>query len=81
MFAIARSTEGPPRPTGISAAAADFINACLKHNMAERPTAAELLQHPWVAAADAARRQADTAPRGTAAPALAAAAAAGGGAP
>jgi serine/threonine protein kinase len=58
MFAIARSTEGPPRPAGMSATALDFLDCCLQVDPAQRPTATELLQHPWVATADAARREA-----------------------
>lgn len=49
MFAIAKTAEGPPRPTNVSASALDFLNRCLAQEPRERPTATELLRHPFVA--------------------------------
>jgi len=39
----------PPLPTGISAECTDFLVKCLQSNWLERPTATELLQHPFLA--------------------------------
>ncbi|KAG2486893.1 hypothetical protein HYH03_014487 [Edaphochlamys debaryana] len=49
MFTIAKTEEGPPRPKGISEEAARFLDKCLQFDPAKRPTAAELLQDPFVA--------------------------------
>jgi serine/threonine protein kinase len=48
MYAIANGKEGPPRPEGISEDARSFLDQCLQYDPAHRPTATELLEHPWV---------------------------------
>ncbi|GBF97716.1 serine threonine kinase [Raphidocelis subcapitata] len=45
-----------PLPAGAGGAFADFVAAALTHDAAERPSAAALLAHPWVAAAAAGAR-------------------------
>ncbi|XP_009777785.1 mitogen-activated protein kinase kinase kinase 1-like [Nicotiana sylvestris] len=47
LFRIGRG-EPPPLPDTLSAEAQDFINRCLRVNPNDRPTAAELLEHPFV---------------------------------
>ncbi|OIT35455.1 PREDICTED: mitogen-activated protein kinase kinase kinase 1-like isoform X2 [Nicotiana attenuata] len=47
LFRIGRG-EPPPIPDTLSAEAQDFINRCLRVNPNDRPTAAELLEHPFV---------------------------------
>ena len=49
MFTIAKSPEGPPRPSHASRDALDFLDRCLAQEPAERPPASELLKHPFVA--------------------------------
>jgi serine/threonine protein kinase len=48
MFKIAQSGHGPPRPEDLSDDARSFLDACLSMDPAARPTAAQLLDHPWV---------------------------------
>jgi serine/threonine protein kinase len=57
LYQIANSEEGPERPQGVSPACRDFLDKCLATDPAARPTAAELLEHPFVAAAEAAVEQ------------------------
>ncbi len=40
--------ELPPIPPGISSQLNDFLGACFARDPADRPTAAQLLQHPWI---------------------------------
>ncbi|KAH7439182.1 hypothetical protein KP509_04G048600 [Ceratopteris richardii] len=40
--------EGPPIPEDVPEDAKDFINRCLETNPLKRPTAAQLLEHPFV---------------------------------
>jgi hypothetical protein len=40
-----------PLPHGVSPELASFLDACFTHDAATRPTAAQLLSHPWVAPA------------------------------
>ncbi|XP_059313655.1 mitogen-activated protein kinase kinase kinase 1-like [Lycium ferocissimum] len=47
LFRIGRG-EPPPIPDTLSAEAQDFIKRCLRVNPNDRPTAAELLEHPFV---------------------------------
>eukprot|EP00873_Tetraselmis_striata_P023812 jgi/Tetstr1/444076/TSEL_003316.t1 len=49
MFQIAKTTTGPPIPDCVSAVARDFLGLCFRVDPAQRPTASELLQHPFVA--------------------------------
>ncbi|KAG2454465.1 hypothetical protein HYH02_001484 [Chlamydomonas schloesseri] len=60
MFTIAKTEEGPPRPKGISEEARRFLDKCLQFDPAKRPTAAELLQDPFVARAGAGAAAAGT---------------------
>ena len=57
MFAIAVANELPPLPSDLSADGADFLAACFRRDPAQRPTAAELLRHPFLAL----RKASDTA--------------------
>ncbi|CAA0840928.1 mitogen-activated protein kinase kinase kinase 5 [Striga hermonthica] len=41
-------TESPPIPNTMSAEGKDFLQCCFRRNPAERPTASELLDHPFV---------------------------------
>ena len=41
---------GPPRPANTSPEVLDFINQCLQRDRLSRPTATELLSHPFLAA-------------------------------
>jgi len=56
MYHIAKVPEGPPRPKGCSELALSFLNLCLRHDPNERPTATELLQHPFVCNSEVVRR-------------------------
>lgn len=47
LFRIGKG-EPPPVPTSLSPDARDFILQCLQVNPNDRPTAAELLNHPFV---------------------------------
>uniref|UniRef100_A0A0C9S3I4 mitogen-activated protein kinase kinase kinase n=1 Tax=Wollemia nobilis TaxID=56998 RepID=A0A0C9S3I4_9CONI len=47
MFKVFRS-EVPPIPDSLSPGGREFIRCCLKRNPAERPTASQLLDHPFV---------------------------------
>jgi len=42
--------QEPPQLTGEgwSAGFHDFVTACLKRNASDRPSAKQLLEHPWV---------------------------------
>ncbi|KAH7447044.1 hypothetical protein KP509_01G088900 [Ceratopteris richardii] len=47
MFKVTRA-DTPPIPEGLSPEGEDFIRCCLQKNPAERPSAASLLEHPFV---------------------------------
>ncbi|GBG59479.1 hypothetical protein CBR_g38503 [Chara braunii] len=49
LFAIASSTAPPPIPEHLSNEAKDFLLSCFKRDPKERPSAGELLKHPFVA--------------------------------
>ncbi len=50
MFHIGIATQAPPLPTQdqLSVAGIDFIERCLTLDPKERPTAIELMDHPWI---------------------------------
>lgn len=48
MFKIGNSKELPTIPDHLSDDGKDFIRRCLQREPSKRPTAAELLQHPFV---------------------------------
>jgi serine/threonine protein kinase len=49
MYAIVNNPEGPPRPPSLDPLVGSFLDDCLKHDFRDRPTASQLLQHPWIA--------------------------------
>jgi mitogen-activated protein kinase kinase kinase len=51
MFHIGISTQHPPlpEPGQVSDLGIDFIERCLTLSPGDRPAAAELLHHPWLA--------------------------------
>ncbi|XP_044506016.1 mitogen-activated protein kinase kinase kinase YODA-like [Mangifera indica] len=51
MFKIGNSKELPAIPDHLSNEGKDFVRQCLQRNPAFRPTAAELLEHPFVKSA------------------------------
>lgn len=48
MFKIGNSKELPPIPDYLSDMCKDFVMQCLQRNPQHRPTAAQLLEHPFV---------------------------------
>ncbi len=50
MFHIGIATQHPPlpEPGQLSDLGIDFIEQCLTLNPAKRPTAEDLLNHPWL---------------------------------
>ncbi|KAL6911823.1 hypothetical protein ACP4OV_000628 [Aristida adscensionis] len=48
MFKIGNSKELPPIPEHLSEEGKDFIRQCLQRDPSSRPTAVDLLQHPFV---------------------------------
>ncbi|XP_010545657.1 PREDICTED: mitogen-activated protein kinase kinase kinase YODA-like [Tarenaya hassleriana] len=48
MFKIGNSKELPEIPDHLSEEGKDFVRQCLQRNPANRPSAAELLEHPFV---------------------------------
>jgi len=48
MFHVASTTELPLIPEALSAAGKDFLKLCFQRDAAKRPTAEELLMHPFV---------------------------------
>jgi len=47
FFKVGRG-ETPPIPTNLSKDARDFIMQCVQANPADRPSASQLLEHPFV---------------------------------
>jgi serine/threonine protein kinase len=52
MFKIGNSKELPVIPDSLSREGKEFVRLCLQRDPANRPTAAQLLEHPFVAHAD-----------------------------
>lgn len=52
MFKIGNSKELPAIPDALSREGKDFVRCCLQRDPALRPTAAQLLEHPFVTHAD-----------------------------
>lgn len=48
MFKIGNSKELPAIPDFLSREAKEFVRLCLQRDPAHRPTAAQLLEHPFV---------------------------------
>lgn len=48
MFKIGNSKELPEIPNHLSEEGKDFVRQCLQRNPSYRPTAAQLLEHPFV---------------------------------
>lgn len=48
MFKIGNSKELPAIPDYLSEDGKDFVRQCLQRNPLHRPTAAKLLEHPFV---------------------------------
>lgn len=48
MYQIATTSEMPPLPADLSPEALDLIRACLQREPSARPTAEQLLQHPFI---------------------------------
>ncbi|TVU14900.1 hypothetical protein EJB05_38397 [Eragrostis curvula] len=48
VFKIGNSKELPPIPDHLSERCKDFIRKCLQRDPSQRPTAVELLQHPFI---------------------------------
>lgn len=48
MFKIGNSKELPAIPDHLSEEGKDFVMQCLRRNPLQRPTAAQLLEHPFV---------------------------------
>ena len=48
MFKIGNSKELPAIPDHLSEDGKDFVRQCLQRNPMSRPTAAKLLEHPFV---------------------------------
>ncbi|XP_024525121.1 mitogen-activated protein kinase kinase kinase 3 [Selaginella moellendorffii] len=48
MFKIGNSKETPPIPPHLSEECQHFLRLCLQRNPADRPTATELMEHPFV---------------------------------
>lgn len=47
LFAMVQN-DHPPFPEGISPECVDFLTRCFKKDVKERPSARELLSHPWL---------------------------------
>lgn len=48
MFKIGNSKELPVIPNTLSRTGREFVRLCLQRDPAQRPTAAQLLEHPFV---------------------------------
>uniref|UniRef100_A0A7S1SGF6 Protein kinase domain-containing protein n=1 Tax=Tetraselmis chuii TaxID=63592 RepID=A0A7S1SGF6_9CHLO len=61
MFHIAKAKHGPPLPDNVSPVCRDFLQCCFQVDARLRPTATELLQHPYVSQIPDALREAEMA--------------------
>uniref|UniRef100_A0A061REG8 Mitogen-activated protein kinase kinase kinase n=1 Tax=Tetraselmis sp. GSL018 TaxID=582737 RepID=A0A061REG8_9CHLO len=61
MFHIAKAKSGPPIPKNVSGLCREFLESCLQVEAHRRPTATELLQHPFVCQIPNALREAEMA--------------------
>jgi serine/threonine protein kinase len=48
IFKIGNSKDIPDIPDHLSSEAKNFLKLCLQRDPADRPTAAQLIEHPWV---------------------------------
>ncbi|KAJ1449593.1 kinase-like domain-containing protein [Pelagophyceae sp. CCMP2097] len=71
MFHIANATEPPPMPPEMSPELHSFLLACFQRDVDKRPSAVELLRHPFVVNGGAAAEAIASAQRGLAAAAAA----------
>ena len=49
MYKISHGTEPPEMPVGFSPSAKDFLMQCFTRDPKQRPTATQLLAHPFLA--------------------------------
>lgn len=49
---IARATQGPPYPSGISPECINFLDNCFIINPVKRPTSKQLLMHPFISGSE-----------------------------
>ena len=52
LFRIGSSSAVPDIPTHLSAKGKDFLALCFRRDVTIRPTASDLLQHPWITEID-----------------------------
>jgi serine/threonine protein kinase len=52
LFRIGSSSATPEMPQALSALGKDFLSLCFRRDVSLRPSASELLEHPWIAQLD-----------------------------